>query len=105
MSNNIASLQSSLPQIRSQVPGAKSAEKPGDTELRTTFDSFVGEVFFGQMLDSMRKTVGKAPYFNGGRAEEMFTQQLDQVLSEQMTKASASEFTGPMFDLFMLSRG
>lgn len=104
MSNNIASLSSSLPQIRSQVPSNKPTNNPGDAELRSTFDSFVGEVFFGQMLDSMRKTVDKAPYFNGGRAEEMFTQQLDQVLSEQMTKASASEFTGPMFDLFMLNR-
>lgn len=104
MSSSIASLGSSLPQIRSQVPSNNSANKPGDAELRSTFDSFVGEVFFGQMLDSMRKTVGDAPYFNGGQAEKMFTQQLDQVLSEQMTKASASEFSGPMFDLFMLSR-
>jgi peptidoglycan hydrolase FlgJ len=104
MSSSIAALNSSLPQIRSQVPSKAAATNPGDAELRQTFDSFVGEVFFGQMLDSMRKTVDKAPYFNGGRAEEMFTQQLDQVLSEQMTKASASEFTGPMFDLFMLNR-
>ena len=86
-------------------PNAIANKRPGDGELRETFDSFVGEVFFGQMMDSMRKTVGKSAYFDGGQAEKMFTQQLDQVLSEKMTKASASEVTGPMFDLFMLSRG
>ena len=36
------------------------------------FDSFVGETFYGQMLKSMRKTVGKAAYFDGGRARRFF---------------------------------
>lgn len=80
---------------------AEAAEK---NELRETFDKFVGEVFFGQMLESMRKTVGKPAYMHGGRGEEVFQKQLDQVLSEEMTKASASQFTGPMFELFSLVR-
>ncbi|MCE9606650.1 MAG: rod-binding protein [Planctomycetia bacterium] len=80
---------------------ASTADK---SELRTAFDSFVGEVFFGQMMESMRKTVGKPAYMHGGRGEEVFTKQLDQMFSEQMSKASASQFTGPMFDLFSLNR-
>jgi len=74
------------------------------SELREKFDAFVGETFFGQMLKAMRKTVGKPAYFHGGRGEEVFQGQLDQMLAEQMTKAGASQFTGPMFELFNLSR-
>jgi len=77
---------------------------PSDKELRETFDTFVGEAFFGQMLSSMRKTVGKPAYFHGGRAEEMFTERLDQVLSEEITKSSAAQVAEPMFELFMLNR-
>lgn len=80
------------------------APKPQDLELRGAFDSFVGEVFFSQMLKSMRQTVGEPAYFHGGQAEEIFTEQLDQVLTEKMTKASAQSFTGPMFELFQLQR-
>ena len=76
----------------------------GEDELRGTFDKFVGEVFYGQMLKSMRQTVGKPAYFHGGKAEEMFTQQLDQVLSTQMTEASAHTLTGPMYRLFTQNR-
>ena len=76
----------------------------GDKELREAFGQFVGETFFGQMLSAMRKTVGKDPYFHGGRAEEMFQSQLDQVMAEEMSKASAESFTGPMFELFQLKR-
>ena len=85
------------------------AELAGDattqkTEAREAFDQFVGQTFFGQLMSSMRKTVGKPAYFHGGRAEEIFQSQLDQVLSEEMTNATADQFTGPMFELFMLGR-
>ena len=73
-------------------------------ELRKAFDAFVGETFFGQLLHSMRKTVGKPAYFNGGRAEEIFQQQLDQVLAKNISESSADKFSGPMFELFTLQR-
>ena len=41
-------------------------------ELREKFTQFVGETFFGQMIKSMRSTVGKPAYFHGGQAEEAF---------------------------------
>ena len=44
--------------------------RPGQDKTREAFQSFVGETLFGQMLKSMRKTVGKTPYFNGGRARK-----------------------------------
>jgi|GEM_PF-1973377 len=73
-------------------------------ELRETFEAFLGEIFFGQMLKAMRRTVGKPAYVYGGMAEEIFTQQLDQVLAESLAKTAVPEWTGPMFELFALSR-
>ena len=86
--------------LSSEASNTKSSEK----EVREAFDQFVGETFYGQMLKSMRKSVGKPAYFHGGRAEEIFQGQLDQILAEEMTEASASQLTGPMFELFNLSR-
>jgi hypothetical protein len=91
-----------LAQKSPQPPSAIKSKKGG--ELREAFDTFVGEVFFGQMLSSMRKTVGKPAYFHGGRGEEVFQGQLDQMIASKLTEASASQFTGPMFNLFQLSR-
>ena len=90
---------------RAEAPVMPETTDEADSgELRRAFDSFVGETFYGQMLKSMRKTVGKPAYFHGGRAEEVFQGQLDQILAEEMTEASASTFTGPMYELFNLSR-
>ena len=75
-----------------------------ESDLRAAFDSFVGEVFFGQMLKAMRKAVGKPAYFHGGRTEEIFTQQLDQVLAEKLSDSSARSLSGPMFELFSMRR-
>ena len=92
----------------SQIAGGKSLERGGatnaDPKLREAFDDFVGQTFYGQMLSAMRNTLEKPAYFHGGRAEEAFQAQLDQVLAEKMADASAAQFTGPMFDLFSMSR-
>jgi Rod binding domain-containing protein len=80
----------------SQNLSAKGNEKSG--ELKDKFTQFVGEAFFGQMLKAMRTTVGKPAYFYGGHAEEVFQGQLDQTMSEHLTKASASKFADPMFE-------
>jgi len=82
------------------------ADKPAqdNPELRKAFQDFVGQTFFGQMLDAMRKTVGKPAYLHGGRTEEVFQNQLDQVLAEKLSDASAESFSGPMYELFTLPR-
>jgi peptidoglycan hydrolase FlgJ len=79
-------------------------EHGGAEPLRDAFRDFVGQTLFGQMLSSMRSTVGKPAYFHGGRAEEVFSQQLDQVLVEKITDASASTVADPMFELFNMQR-
>ncbi len=91
-------------QTEPAAPKLPPREASDDGDLRKVFDAFVGETFFGQMLKAMRKTVGKPAYFHGGRAEEIFQQQLDQVLSEKLSEASGGKFSGPMFELFTLGR-
>jgi len=92
-----------------------SAAQPVDTftpsiqnkdpkKLREVFGQFVGETFYGQMMKSMRQTVGKPAYFHGGRGEEVFQGQLDQKLVEEVAKASDEKLTKPMFELFQLQR-
>jgi hypothetical protein len=92
-----SSPQSGAPSLQSPATSPQSA---APSDVREKFDAFVGQSFYGQLLHEMHKTVGKVHYFNGGRAEEAFQGQLDQVLSENMAKANAGQFTGPMFELF-----
>jgi Rod binding domain-containing protein len=72
--------------------------------LRKAFQDFVGQTLFSQMIASMRKTQSDVPYFNGGQAEKIFQGQLDQVLSQELSNASASKISDPMFKLFQLRR-
>lgn len=74
-------------------------------ELKDAFGDFVGNTFYGQLIASMRKTVDKPAYFHGGRGEEVFQGQLDQMLAERLSDATQEQFAGPMFELFMLGRG
>lgn len=92
------------PQSPSFQPPTSPVGEEGDDEFRRTFQQFVGQTLFGQMLKAMRSTVGKPAYFHGGRAEEIFSQQLDQVLAEKLAEASGEQFSQPMFDLFSLNR-
>lgn len=75
-----------------------------ETELRETFTQFVGETFFTELIKSMRSSLGKPAYFHGGRAEEVFQGQLDQMLSERFAETAADEIANPMYELFQLNR-
>ncbi|MEE2936937.1 MAG: hypothetical protein VYA84_13200 [Planctomycetota bacterium] len=73
-------------------------------ELEEAFTDFVGQTLFGSMLASMRKTVGKPAYMHGGRTEEVFQKQLDEIIVEELTEASAKDIAQPMFELFQMER-
>jgi hypothetical protein len=90
--------------LHAAAPGRAPSARGDEPELRRAFQSFVGETLFGQLLQAMRRTVGKPAYFHGGRAEEIFQQQLDQVLAEKISEASAETFSEPMFELFVMKR-
>jgi peptidoglycan hydrolase FlgJ len=83
------------------TPPAKAADNPA---LRKAFDQFVGQTFYGQMLQAMRKSQDKPAYFHGGQAEEIFTQQFDQILTKKLSEASADKLSGPMYELFTQPR-
>ena len=73
-------------------------------ELEEAFTDFVGQTLFGSMLASMRKTVGKPAYMHGGRTEEVFQKQLDEIMVEELTESSAKDIAQPMFELFQMER-
>ena len=111
MEVNITSPSSSaalqgFPSKPAQLPIDPSGSDPSrdDPEVREAFQDFVGQTFFGQMLSAMRKTVGKPAYLHGGRTEEVFQSQLDQVLAEKLSDATAESFAEPMYELFNLPR-
>jgi flagellar protein FlgJ len=97
--------QASTPRLPDALEPKSIAGDEGDPDkLQQAFTDFVGQTLFGSMLASMRKTVGKPAYLHGGRTEEVFQQQLDQITVEQLTEASAKEIAEPMFDLFQMQR-
>jgi len=101
-----SSIASSAPASAWTPPAsAKRPEANAKSQaLRQTFEDFVGQTMFGEMLKSMRKTQHKPAYFYGGRGEEVFQHQLDQVLAENLSHASADKIAGPMYELFTLNR-
>jgi len=88
----------------------KTPEKPDasqskdNDEFRKVFHQFVGTTMYGQMLKSMRATQEKSPYFDGGRAEEIFQSQLDEKLVDKITEASSKSVSDPMFKLMTINR-
>ena len=76
---------------------AENSQTSGAREVQEKFRQFVGEMFFGQLFKAMRSAQQKPAYFHGGRAEEVFQSQLDQLMAEEMTAASAHEIADPMF--------
>ena len=74
------------------------------TPLREAFNEFVGQTFFAELIKSYRSTQQPSAYFHGGRAEQIFQGQLDQVLTEALSQRTADTIADPMFELFMAKR-
>lgn len=102
----ISSLSAAMPDTSIAELNARRAAsfRPENLEMREQFTKFAGQTFFGQLLASMRKTVDEPAYFHGGKAEEVFQSQMDQILGEKLTTASAEQFTQPMWELMSLQR-
>jgi flagellar protein FlgJ len=92
------------PSPQPPAPAALRRSAAASPELREAFTDFVGQTFFGELLKQMRATVDKPTLFHGGMGEDIFQSQLDQVLVERMSDASASSFSEPMLDLLMARR-
>jgi hypothetical protein len=55
-------------------------------------------------MKQMRATLDKPAFFHGGMGEDIFQQQLDQIMVEKISDNSASKFSDPMYHLFMAPR-
>ena len=98
-------IQSAIRNPKSEIAAAPStAPRSAAPELKDAFSDFVGQTFFGQLIASMRKTLDKPAFFHGGRAEEVFQGQLDQLMAERLSDASREQLAEPMFELFMMQR-
>lgn len=86
---------SSLSQSLATPPKA-----PTGGETAEAFQGFVGETFFGMMLKSLRQTSKEVAYIDGGQAEKMFRQQLDQHIAEHLTETHGRDLAAPLFEQF-----
>jgi hypothetical protein len=66
---------------------ATQASDPMLSSLQDTADTVIGSVFYGTLLRTLRSSTLKGPYGHGGRGEEVFQTQLDQVLTERAGRA------------------
>jgi len=73
-------------------------------ELREVFSDFVGQTFYGELMKQMRATLHKPAFFHGGMGEDVFQQQLDQIMVERMSDTSAKSLSEPMYELLMARR-
>ncbi|MFK8113904.1 MAG: hypothetical protein AB8B91_17005 [Rubripirellula sp.] len=93
-----------VPQSKPPANAQEALTRGDKTTAKEAFTDFVGQTLFGSMLTSMRKTVGTPAYMHGGRTEEVFQKQMDQLMVEDLTDASADSIAEPMFELFNLQR-
>lgn len=70
-------------------------------EQRQKFQEFVAGTFFQQMLKAMRETVPEGEFMHGGRAEEMFRNQLDATLAKEFATERGGPFADEMFERFI----
>lgn len=88
-----------LPPLDAARPG--SAEKG---ELRRQFDAAIAGTFYRQMLQSLRKMHSQPAYFHGGRAEEIFRNQIDEQVADDLAQEHGRAFTDPLFEQFASRR-
>lgn len=65
--------------------GLRAKREAGLKQLRDVAQS-MESVFLNMLLSSMRKTVKKSEFFDGGRGEEVFTNLLDMTISERASR-------------------
>lgn len=69
-------------------------------DLRKTVNEVIGSVFFGPLLRSLRAGSLKGEIGHGGRGEEVFQAQLDQVFAERAGAATRYELGDALVERF-----
>jgi hypothetical protein len=81
--------------------GSAQAKRSAALEpLRDTVNQAVGAVFFGPLLRSARSSAFKSEIGHGGRGEDVFQNQMDQILIERAGRASGNRITEAIVDRF-----
>jgi hypothetical protein len=89
----MANLSSLTPVSATTATSSAAKTKATQTgEFKQKFAEVFGETMYGVMFKALRESANKSVYFNGGRAEQIFGQQLDQLLAEKMARRDASKF-------------
>lgn len=95
---NLAALNSSTPFAGSPATPASSAllaDKPlsfggkkDGGDFRKQVGEFVGNIFYGTLIQQMQASSLKAKYFSGGRGEEVFQGQLGIELAQRLGRSA-----------------
>ena len=72
-----------LTTVRSALDKARSASGD-DSTLRAHAARQLASLFIYQLLREMRKTIPKSGLFDGGRAQEIYEQMIDERLAEEI---------------------
>ncbi|OWY70546.1 hypothetical protein B7486_13070 [cyanobacterium TDX16] len=95
---NLAALNSSTPFAGSPATPASSAllaDKPlsfggkkDGGDFRKQVGEFVGNIFYGTLIQQMQASSLKTKYFSGGRGEEVFQGQLGIELAQRLGRSA-----------------
>lgn len=86
--------------VTTSISGAGASETEALKRLRTTVNEVVGSVFFAPMLRSLRNSSLTGTFGHGGRGEEVFQAQLDQILAERAGKGARNSLSQTIVDRF-----
>jgi len=84
--------------MESLTPIASSPSPPEHPGLRKAIDQLVGSVFYGAMLRSLRASTMKGDYGHGGRGEEVFQAQLDQIIAERAGQSQRYSLNNAIYE-------
>jgi Rod binding domain-containing protein len=84
-----------------KAPSSKNdALQAARAKLRAAADEIVGQTFYGTLLRQMRASTLKGKYGHGGRGEEVFQAQLDQILAGAAARGRGAGISEAIVDRF-----
>lgn len=88
----------SAPVFAGMLDRARSEGGNTEEQLREAAEKLVSTTFIMPMFEQLRSDPLAANLFHGGRAEKIFQQQLDQVLSDRIASATSFDLVGSVYD-------
>ncbi|QDT38580.1 rod-binding protein [Stratiformator vulcanicus] len=90
------------PQLATQLATTRAArpETSNLPETKEAFRDFVAGTFYREMLKSLRQSHDKPAYMHGGQAEDVFREQLDRQIGEQLSVSHGDSLVGDLYASF-----